>query len=251
MGNKQRFLLAEAELQAAFGLDGCPICRIRKEAERRYLFHLLWENVNDLSTRERLVRSYGFCPSHTWALFQLEQEAFGDHLGSAILYQDLVARLSAHLGRRNPEGRRAARRVAGHRRHPYIPESPCPACEQGEATEQRAVGWLVAACADEGFREAYRASEGLCYRHLLQALELASRTTEDKVAHFLAAEAAARLETLSGDLEGYIRKHVWQYRNEPMEDRESRAPARAARFFGGFQGEATGDEPERDEGSAE
>lgn len=108
MKAERRFGLAEAELKAAFRQEGCPICRVRREAERRYLFHLLWENVNDLSTRIRLVRSSGFCPAHTWELFHMEWQHFGDALGNGIIYEDLLWRvagalhdLSAHLRRQN------------------------------------------------------------------------------------------------------------------------------------------------------
>lgn len=247
MTSEHRFLLAEAELQAAFRLEGCPICRIREETERRYLFHLLWENVNDLATRERLVRSYGFCPAHTWILFRIEKDSFGDHLGSAILYQDLAARLSDQLGQWSQGGSPASHRRVGRKQRLLRPESRCPACELGEATEQRTLGWMIAAFADEGFRRAYHDSEGLCYRHLIEALELAARTGSE-AARFLASDAVARLNALSQDLEGYIRKHVWQYRNEPMEERESRAPARAARFFGGLGRE---DKPVSDGRAAE
>jgi hypothetical protein len=43
------------DLKRALGQSGCPICRLQKEAEERYLKHLLWEYVNDLPTRTRFL----------------------------------------------------------------------------------------------------------------------------------------------------------------------------------------------------
>jgi hypothetical protein len=53
--------LIAVDLRSAMRQPGCPICRIRDEAEYKYLYFLLWENVNDGATRMRIIRSLGFC----------------------------------------------------------------------------------------------------------------------------------------------------------------------------------------------
>jgi hypothetical protein len=52
------------DLKKALGQRGCPICRLQRENEQRYLVHVLWENVNDLATRERFLPSWGYCARH-------------------------------------------------------------------------------------------------------------------------------------------------------------------------------------------
>lgn len=258
MDEEGRFGLAEAELKAAFRQEGCPICRLRREAERRYLFHLLWENVNDLSTRTRLVHSSGFCATHTWELLHMELQQFGDALGNGILYEDLLWRvagalreLALRLHRQKPSRRRRRwwpwRRQGAPLAWPVglAPGASCPVCAQGAEAERRTAGWLVQGCADEDFRAAYANSQGLCLTHLRQALAEAARTSPEMAA-YLAEDAAMRLAALQQDLGEYLRKRAWQHRHEAITTEEARAPRRAAGFFGGLdplQGKPEGAAP--------
>ncbi len=243
MSNDRRFALAEVELKAAFRQEGCPVCRVEQEAAARYLFHLLWENVNDLTTRVRLVHSNGFCPAHAWQLYRMETEHFGDAMGNGIIYEDLLQRVDAALrdlaGQPAPKPRSSWwRRAASPADMPagLAGGEPCPACARGRETAQRIIGWLVEGCTDEAFRAAYAASSGLCLRHLREALRAAGANPE--VAGYLAGDAAARLAALRRDLGEYLRKRAWQYRHEQMTGDEERAPDRAVHFFGGLAADA-------------
>ncbi len=224
-----RFALAEAELLAAFRRPGCPVCRIKADTARRYIAHLLWENVNDLGTRTHLAHSLGFCPEHTWQLFHMAKEGLGSELGPTIIYDDLVRRVITGLhefaARIPAAGRRRSRRAswcealgaaskpAASRPEGVWPSEPCRPCEFARKSELSNLGWLVEACAEDHFRARYAASDGLCLNHLRQALEL-SGASDPSAAGFLIERAVQRLSVLATDLDEYQRKQNWHYHEE-------------------------------------
>ncbi len=246
-----RLGLAEIELKIAFRQAGCPICRLKRQGADRYIFGLLWENVNDMTTRIHLARSLGFCPQHTWQLYRTEMEQFGNGLGSSIIYEDLTRLVvsglrdfQARLPASSPPRLRWWQRgwawwqKALGRAAPIVqpagitPAEACRVCVHSAGAEARDIQWLVEGCADAVFRKQYAASDGLCLPHLQQALTRAAQA-HPAAARFLAETAVARLETLAVDLGEYARKHAWQYRHERMTDAEKDSPRRASSFFGG------------------
>lgn len=95
-GTMKRSLLS-VDLRLALKEPGCPICRLRADAELRYIRSLLWEFVNDPLTRSRFIASLGYCREHTWQVGLLEKEKFGSSLGTAILYEHLTRVVSGRL----------------------------------------------------------------------------------------------------------------------------------------------------------
>lgn len=254
-------------LKLAFKQPGCPVCRLRQETETRYLYNLLYENVNDGSTRLYLVRGLGFCPHHTWLLQAIEQQHWGDGMGVGILYEDLAERvlnvLSVYLaqprsaqsgreaGRRfslNPFGEWLARqgqagRWLAQRFFPATrpaapllarvsPRQPCHACEVVDSSEEANLFWLVRESANPEFRAWYAASDGLCLPHLRLALAQA-QAEESETMDFLVRVTADKLDTLLIDLKEYGRKHIWQFKQEPKYPWEQASWIRAVAFFAG------------------
>ena len=245
------------ELRGAFRHPGCPICRVKQVTADRYILRLLWENVNDFTTRLHLVRGLGFCPEHTWQVYHTEVDQFGDGLGISIIYEHLTRLIvggllgfEASLPVSTPEHRhwwqrgwvrlrawlrRPSPSRSAPQRDDLVPSEECRVCFHARTTEQNDIEWLVQGCADMGFRNKYAASDGLCLTHLRQALERAARYDPD-VARFLADDAAKRMSELVTDLSEYGRKHGWQYRHEVKTDGEQDSPRRASQFFGGQDG---------------
>jgi len=245
-------MIAWVDFKEAFRQSGCPICHLQRKVVERYIFHLLWENVNDVTTRVHLARSLGFCPEHTWQLYHTEISRFGSGLGISIIYEDLARSVVSglrdfemHLSDYLPERphwwqrgwaqlRAALRRIAPVLQPTgIIPAEQCQACVYSTEAEERYIHWLVEGCADSAFSRLYTASDGLCLLHLRQTLAWAAQAYPD-VARFLAGTTAAKLETLSADLSEYARKQAWQYRHEKMTEDEQNAPRRASQFFGGL-----------------
>ena len=237
-----------ANLNHAMRQPGCPLCRLQREAEARYLENLLWENVNDPATREQWAAGLGFCSRHAWQLQRLEARRYGDGLGNAILYEDLLQRilpvletlarppaedplsLYRRLGRFLPrflDRGRALRGIPG-----LQGRQRCRVCRLGEETARAYAEWLIEGLAEADVRERYETSDGLCLPHLRMALSGARDRAPQAVA-WLASHAAQRLQRLLGNLQEYIRKHDWNHRHEPMSPEERRAWIRAVAFFAG------------------
>jgi hypothetical protein len=203
----------------ALGEDGCPLCRLRREAVHRYLDSLLYESVNDVGLRQTLLRSRGFCAEHAWALVRL-----GDSLGTAIIYQDQVAeairdvqqaaRAVSALRRRGlwradgPRDGTPAAVLRGRR----TPAAPCPACQVADEATARYLSSLVAHLDDPEVRRAIERSAFLCLPHLTGALE-AARTPDEARAMLEITEA--KLTDLRAELAELIRKRDYRFAHEP------------------------------------
>ena len=159
----------EYELRDALGQPGCAVCRLALRTAARQLDILSYENVNDLDLRAKLRDARGFCNRHAWQL--LEQTR--DPLGVALVYKDvintlipelrsdgLLERLFARLRGRTKS--RVANRLAATRE--------CPVCLAERETEEVYLRLLGARIAEPSFQEAWAASSGLCWPHLLVAL---------------------------------------------------------------------------------
>src|SRR6266849_5998130 len=83
--------------------QGCPVCRLVTEDSRHYLDTLLSEQVTDPDTRRDLRASWGFCNWHAWMLLEIESS----QTGTAVIYEDLIARVIDGMRRLARPSRRA------------------------------------------------------------------------------------------------------------------------------------------------
>ncbi|MBI3361157.1 MAG: hypothetical protein HY023_08605 [Chloroflexi bacterium] len=250
-----------AELRLAMRQTGCPICRLRDEAEYGYLYFLLYENVNDGSTRQQIVASLDFCSQHTWQMGRIETRKFGQAMGNSIIYESLTAIVRDHLARihdrvqaeRRSRWRRGWERwwerlLHRSRRLPRLdairPQAPCRVCQIGEQTGQAHLRWLLEGLAQpqSDFRNWYLHSDRLCFPHLRRALELAGPETEAGM-EFLLCDALGYLTALRADLDEYVGKQAWDRRVEAMTEAEKVSWLKALRFFGGNERSQDGHRP--------
>jgi len=251
------------KLEGAFKKSGCPLCRLHVELEARYLFGLLWENVNDPGIRARLRQSFGFCHEHAWMLVATEQQAWGGGLGTGIIYEDLIKAVASRLDEIVAQGQelRGERPrgwlQAGWTRlsawldrqwqvfltrfnptpttppsgyHRLVPPAECLLCAYQRDSEATNLEWLVQNCTDPDFRALYQQSDGLCFPHLRAALAWAG---ESEASLFLAQVAQEKLTTLRRDLSEYLRKFSYQYKDEPKTPAELASWHRAVAFLAG------------------
>jgi len=254
-----------ANLKAAFEKPGCPVCRLRQEAETAYIHRLQHDYVNDGVTRLGFVRSQGLCADHAWLFQASEQLGWNDGLKTAIIYESVASQvlqsLSTHLRKhrqlagaasvsvqtKKPGGLYGwlARQKAivdrwsgkrppmpssvAHLLARLEPQAKCPICEAIQGTESLIVAKLANEVLDPRFAAAFRASDGLCFPHLRQVL--ACSPSED-AAYLLVQAAQEWLVALLDHLRGYLDKHRWEDRSL-LDPQESAAWIRTVAFFAG------------------
>ncbi len=243
--------LITLDLKVAFREPGCPLCRLRYQAEHRYLLSLLREHVNDGATRRHIVPALGFCPTHAWYVQRLEAQIWEDGLGVGILYEDLLRHtldgidayieMQRHKARQAPRWWWRLRNVwlrlfagsrAGDLPFGLAPRGVCRACAIGQEQETTHLIWLIKRYPEASFRSLYESSDGLCLPHLRRALLLAEER-DANVALLLAQDARRRILDQRDHLSQYIRKHGWQHREEPHLSEEARSWVRAVAFYAG------------------
>ena len=239
--------LTEVFLKDALRQAGCPVCRICRAAESRYLRFLLHENVNDVSTRIEISRSLGFCRHHSWQLLNMEVEHWIVPLGSSIIYEDLVnqvmhrieAALSAMTDKSHQRNwqllldciRRWTQTPDKRDRHFLEPIKTCRVCESSYETAQHTVHVMIRMLCSYEIQQMYVESDGICLPHLRLALPL--KDIINPGIHFLINNAFERLSALQDDLEAFKRKQHWHHRDEMISESERTAARRAVTFFVG------------------
>ena len=197
-------------LEALQGTKGCALCALEDAAVSRYLEGILYEKVNDPSIRDDLRRSAGFCARHAHRL-----AAFGDGLGTAILYQDRIRVILAALDSEDAAPARRARR----RQPPTASRrGSCPACRFAEQTRARNIRTLLEGLDDADMMQALRGSHGLCYPHLRASVEGADERQRARLIEIHRPKLAALLHLL----EEYQRKQDYRFAAEAdAEERDS------------------------------
>jgi hypothetical protein len=113
----------------------------------------------------------------------------------------------------------------------------CPICVIDSQAAHNGLSDLFEAIEqeDQEFRQAYLSSDGICLEHLRQGIR-SFGDQHPKAADFILENTVSRLERESADMQEYIRKHNWKYREEKMTKEESEAWRKMLTFFTGLPG---------------
>lgn len=211
------------DIIAACDQPGCPICQLGQQVINDYLDMVLYESVADPKTRDQLRASLGYCNLHAWWLSKVGK---GSTLGVAIIYQDLLEVLDTILPqmkqKKQPGVLQRVFRLF-RRNKPLKPQEyrvqhvqqPCPACVLRHETETNVLKIMMAALAktDEQLQEGLKRSDGICFTHIKQALEV----TQDATAiQSLIAITASNIGEIREELAELIRKHDYRFQHESM-----------------------------------
>ena len=218
------------ELVAAMNEGACPVCVIINRAERKAVDHFLYDQVNDISRRDALRASRGYCLQHT-AMLAAGRSA----LGVAIVSRDILRAMTAELeAARQESGRRgqapaAAEQLAGSRirgmfgglgakpgarlAKQVAPHAGCPMCAARPQIEEPLLIGLLRNLDDPTFAAQFAASGGLCRSHIVAALNIGSASEVRR----LAVVQAARWREIEAELDEFIRKHDYRFNDEIIE----------------------------------
>jgi hypothetical protein len=164
--------LTSVAVERALEQEGCALCRLAHDHERRWLWLLLWEQVTDPEIRERIGVAWGFCRRHAWTLAHIERREFGGSLGTSIIYEDLTGRVLERCGGATPGTgpRQRARSGRSPDLSRVLPGQRCPTCAALEAEARDKVAWFARSVTEPWLVEVYRRADGLCIDHLYRVL---------------------------------------------------------------------------------
>lgn len=249
--NPSSKFIAYFQLLDAFKAAGCPVCTLVEQGALKTLDGLLYEQVNDPSTRQRLVESHGFCNWHAWMLPSVHNSS----LGAALIYRHLLGETLEHLQTTLratcPRSRwqRLRERLAGPRDEglPILAwrtkRSRCYLCTFARRSEQDCLRTILEFIGEPEFAEAFARSSGLCLPHLYAAMAIGRDHPNLRA---LVAAHEARWKDLVWELEEFSRKFDYRYVDE-VKGRESSSWHRVLEVFVGRAGLFG---PERDGASA-
>ncbi len=196
---------------------GCPICHIGQAAGRKYLDILLFESVNDPGIRKQLESSLGFCYYHSRELLTFP----GKRVGASIIEQHML-KVSLRLVQQTPA---PSRRSFFSKRNESrtLEKAPCPACEQAEAAEGRAIEDLIRFLVNDLDQPLAQAG-GLCLNHI--QLALSGCTDKETFTALIRLHEPIWQEQIALADE-FIRKHDYRFRHEGITEQEGASVPRS------------------------
>ncbi len=216
--------IGDARLADLFGEPGCPVCRYRERAARRFVDGILAESVTDRAFRRELDEARGFCRAHTHALLTADRRESGGTVAAAILLGAVVAVRGREVEALSAERGRSRSRLLAEARRPAI----CPVCAHAADSEATVVGRLADLAAEPGWAAALERAE-LCVDHLLG---LAARMSASPAWRSIAGQQVARIQALGERLRSFAH-HSSHDRRHLVTDDERASAAEAATFLGG------------------
>jgi hypothetical protein len=249
-------LLLVSDFKVALRRPGCPLCRLLRESDHRYLKVFLREGKDDGRMLLRLLGSWGLCARHAAALVRLEPVERGDGLGTATLYDWLLDQARRRLddlrrdldadgfagsplrgNRRNSRNRKRIHKLISR----LARKAPCPACESQRQyvpyTTEAFVRALEPAAGLPQIREMYLVSDGLCIPHWQAVRELPA---SGEVHAFVAAKQRDILAALKAALDGELKRGI----ADPASGEEESEIPGYSRILDAVAGDTTWSPPE-------
>jgi len=223
------------EFKSSFEKGECPICEIISDHLERFYSWFVIESYYNPGMMDELKKAYGFCKEHTWKLIEA-----GRPYITGVMYEYIT-----HTAELNLEQFLKEIRMLGPKRKSLLKREDerkdfkkmtgiftqrfqCPACKNLAENERDAVLHFLMVLKEEGMKDLYVKSKGLCLHHLLQVLSI----SKEAEAIFLIEDQIERTQRLNGELREFLKKFDYRYQNEPKGP-EQDSWIRAAKFFVG------------------
>lgn len=236
------FALSIEKLEQACRKDGCPICRLEHDAAVQSITAFLWEHANDSTAREPVNRAYGLCPPHTRLLVASELSSSGNLPGVHMIYEVLARNASQELAAAAKAARKPSllsRLLPSANRSSHnllAPSGICPICDIAHKSSVNNLSVLYEEIVtNEELRSCYTQSTGICMQHIRQGNALYC-AAHPQAAAIINQHAADTLQKNRADMQEYLRKQNWEYRDEALSAEEKTAWLKVLTFFTGLPG---------------
>lgn len=195
-GKPQKFI-GFFKLIEAMNHPGCPVCRRMLDETHHAMESFLYESVNDPGLRAEIRRDKGLCHRHCWQL-----AGFGDALGGAILFQDILQSLlpaAAVSGDLTQQGAQL-----------------CHFCRAEEQVGRSVLAELAQRLDDEEVKAAWNGPAVLCIPHLAQTCASARKTKKGnaRALQSLQETHQRKYTTLCEQMRLLLIKQSYDHRNE-------------------------------------
>lgn len=149
--------------------EECFLCGLEDELEAKYMDTYLSELVMDASSREKIIKSRGFCNHHFYKmLIAASKPPSPDGHGVASVNKSIVEKLIQDL-------RKQKRRHTDDPHKLFPAENKCPACVHIEEFSRKYAEKIIELMysGNEEFLELLKRSKGFCIPHLIALLDIA------------------------------------------------------------------------------
>lgn len=183
--------------------------------------------------RQDFLKGGGFCLRHFWEAKRIEERCWpAGGIGVALLCENLIRRYSVETTEYLDENQRRPLRFlrrSQKRRDFCAPGFRCTFCQDNEEREKHLVQ-VIKELIEQPTWSKMLEEAPLCLRHAVLALNMwGDSLSQERIReHF-----QGHLCQLTTDIEEFIRKSDWQYRNEPK-GRERDAVFRAIEYLVGL-----------------
>lgn len=203
--------LPHFKLEESLKKEGCAVCRLMDCTVRSYLDNLLYELVNDPGIQNEFRDSLGLCNRHAHRILEM-----GDGLGISILYRVVLHRAIEQISGASESFKEASGLAAilvRSQKKATIPKPGygCMGCRAEGEAEERYLKVLLEGAQDGSLEEVLDGPGAVCVRHLSRASDL----TGGRLPRALVEVTKASLEELEKDLEAYVRRSDYRFRDEP------------------------------------
>ncbi len=203
------------ELLKILEMKDCPVCFMIRRSIRYTLSVEFIEELTVPEFREPVRASLGFCKEHSEYVRRAARNNL-QAMGIAIVYEDLL-----HI---HQEAFNEGRIISASER--------CPLCSLQQDIESYALQLVADYCDDQEFQQHYERAGGVCLPHLQEILLMTQGTAHE----FLVQSHVGKIQQMTEELDEFIRKHDYRFKDEAMTEGESHSWQYAVRFVTGSSG---------------
>ncbi len=213
----------------AFARDcECPVCAMYKVLETNAVEYTMGPSYMEDDVRAQTDQS-GFCAKHMQMMLAQENS-----LGLALILKTHIDKTNSEIDKkmRMPSsGGSLFKKAQSNPLLDYIDalNSSCFVCDRIQNTFARYLHTIIVLWkTDETFKKTYRESKGFCTEHMGDLLKEGQKTlSKDQFEEFKRVTTELYLENMkriAGDLEWFINKFDYRYRDEPWKQSKDAIP---------------------------
>jgi len=190
--------------------EECFLCALEDEIERRYMHTYLSELVMDASSREKIVKSKGFCNHHFYKmLIAASKPGSSDGHGIALANESIVEELIRDLRKQKFNRIDDLHKL-------LATENKCPACIYLSEFAKMYVKKIVEllSSGNEQFLKLLKESKGFCIPHfvkLMQTTKEVEPTQSQKINKIVFEIEEKNLCRLNSELAEYVKRQSYEF----------------------------------------